>query len=186
MPQQPALVVFSHLRWNFVFQRPQHLLSRLAKRRRVLFIEEPLESATGEAHWEIDAPEPNVKVCRPRTLSSAPGFHAGQLPGLATMVDDLLHAEGVDKYVLWFYSPMAVPLAQSLRREAIDLRLHGRAVGVLACAAGVAPSRSRAAPACGRGIHGRAQPLPGQEGSPSKSLLFPQQCLKWAISCKLS
>ncbi len=118
MPQQPALVVFSHLRWNFVFQRPQHLLSRLAKRRRVLFIEEPLESATGEAHWEIDAPEPNVKVCRPRTLSSAPGFHAGQLPGLATMVDDLLHAEGVDKYVLWFYSPMAAPLAQSLRGEA--------------------------------------------------------------------
>jgi UDP-galactopyranose mutase len=36
------LVVFSHLRWDFVYQRPQHLLSRLAERRRVLFIEEPI------------------------------------------------------------------------------------------------------------------------------------------------
>ena len=36
------LIVFSHLRWNFVFQRPQHLLSRLAKRWQVIFVEEPM------------------------------------------------------------------------------------------------------------------------------------------------
>ena len=38
----PSLVCFSHLRWDFVWQRPQHLLSRAAKHYRVLFIEEPL------------------------------------------------------------------------------------------------------------------------------------------------
>ena len=32
----------SHLRWNFVFQRPQHLMSRYAIARRVYFVEEPL------------------------------------------------------------------------------------------------------------------------------------------------
>ena len=38
----PLLVCFSHLRWDFVWQRPQHLLSRAAKHYRVLQIEEPL------------------------------------------------------------------------------------------------------------------------------------------------
>ena len=36
------LICFSHLRWDFVFQRPQHLLSRCAKERRVFFVEEPI------------------------------------------------------------------------------------------------------------------------------------------------
>ena len=42
------LLVFSHLRWDFVYQRPQHLLSRLAHDRRVFFVEEP-ENTTGPA-----------------------------------------------------------------------------------------------------------------------------------------
>ena len=40
MPE-PDLVCFSHLRWDFVYQRPQHLLSRAAQSRRVFFVEEP-------------------------------------------------------------------------------------------------------------------------------------------------
>ena len=42
MRRPPDLIVFSHLRWDFVWQRPQHLLSRLAAERRVFFIEEPV------------------------------------------------------------------------------------------------------------------------------------------------
>ena len=36
------LVCFSHLRWDFVYQRPQHLMSRCARERRVFFVEEPV------------------------------------------------------------------------------------------------------------------------------------------------
>src|SRR4029450_2514109 len=36
------LICLSHLRWNFVFQRPQQLMTRCAKDRRVFFFEEPL------------------------------------------------------------------------------------------------------------------------------------------------
>src|ERR1041384_8308221 len=39
---EPDLVCFSHLRWDFVYQRPQHLLSRCAQGRRVFFFEEPV------------------------------------------------------------------------------------------------------------------------------------------------
>jgi hypothetical protein len=40
--EQPDLICFSHLRWEFVYQRPQHLLSRCAMKRRVFFVEEPV------------------------------------------------------------------------------------------------------------------------------------------------
>ena len=40
-PQKAQLVCFSHLRWNFVYQRPQHLLSRAADSFDVHFVEEP-------------------------------------------------------------------------------------------------------------------------------------------------
>ena len=41
----PDLICLSHLRWNFVFQRPQHLMSRFARDRRVFFVEEPVFDA---------------------------------------------------------------------------------------------------------------------------------------------
>ena len=39
----PTLIVFCHLRWDFVFQRPQHLMTRLAEHYRILFVEEPVD-----------------------------------------------------------------------------------------------------------------------------------------------
>ena len=43
-----TLICFSHLRWNFVFQRPQHLMSRFAREMDVIFWEEPVEIAPRE------------------------------------------------------------------------------------------------------------------------------------------
>lgn len=55
------IICFSHLRWNFVFQRPQHLLSRFARNSRVFFIEEPVFDAT-DNHMEITLDNTNM-VC---------------------------------------------------------------------------------------------------------------------------
>ena len=52
-----VLICFSHLRWDFVFQRPQHLMTRFAKDRRVLFFEEPV---TAPLHNE---PQLAERVC---------------------------------------------------------------------------------------------------------------------------
>lgn len=113
-----ALIVFSHLRWNFVYQRPQHLLTRLAQRRRVYFFEEP-ERSDGEPRLDIESPAPNVYVCRPRTPVAAHGFHDDQLPVLQELLAGLVAAEGLDDYAVWFYSPMALPLARDLRPTAV-------------------------------------------------------------------
>jgi glycosyltransferase involved in cell wall biosynthesis len=108
-----TLVVFSHLRWNFVYQRPQHLLSRLAQRWRVIFIEEPVLKA-GQNELERFAPAPNVQVWRPHVTGDAPGFHDDHLPALQRMVADAMTEESVSDYWVWFYTPMALPLATEL------------------------------------------------------------------------
>jgi protoporphyrinogen oxidase/glycosyltransferase involved in cell wall biosynthesis len=113
-----CLIVFSHLRWDFVYQRPQHLLSRLARRQPVWFVEEPLPT-DGAPCLEVTEPIPNVHVVRPRTPVAAPGFHDDQLPVLRRLLGELLAAEGVEDYVLWFYTPMALPLAQQLNPSAV-------------------------------------------------------------------
>src|SRR3954464_937930 len=102
MREQPALVVFSHLRWDFVYQRPQHLLSRLARGRRVLFIEEPWSDESAEPRWQRSSPEPGVLVCRPLMPVRTPGFSDDQLPVLEGLVQRLLQEEGLDDYVIWF------------------------------------------------------------------------------------
>src|SRR3954469_19621981 len=90
MPPSCPLVVFAHLRWNFVFQRPQHLLSRLAATRPVLFVEEPVHDPVAGPHWETSEPAPGVTVCRPHTPLAEPGFADAQLDVLKPMVRELL------------------------------------------------------------------------------------------------
>jgi glycosyltransferase involved in cell wall biosynthesis len=105
----PTLIVFCHLRWDFVFQRPQHLMTRLAEHYRILFVEEPVYDE-GEAHLKKTAVAPNITVCQPHTGIQAPGFHDDQIPTLQTLLADLV-PEG-ERPVVWFYTPMALPLLQ--------------------------------------------------------------------------
>ena len=114
-----AILAFSHLRWNFVFQRPQHLLSRLAHTNRVLFIEEPVHDESSGPHWQLTAPSHNVLVCRPHLPSAIPGFHDEHAPALKELVQDLLARENLSDYLLWFYTPMALPLADGLTPRAV-------------------------------------------------------------------
>ena len=88
----PTIIVFSHLRWNFVFQRPQHLLSRLAAHYQVLFIEEPVLSDTSATvpFLQQSTPAPNVTVCVPHTPVAMPGFHDEQLPYLQELMRPLV------------------------------------------------------------------------------------------------
>src|SRR5581483_4720704 len=93
-------------------------MSRLGKARRVIFIEEPVFDVNG-ASWERFTPSDGVSVFRPHTAVKEPGFHDSQLAAMRTMVPQLLREEGIDRYVLWFYTPMALPLAEDLQPLAI-------------------------------------------------------------------
>jgi UDP-galactopyranose mutase len=114
MQPQYSIVVFSHLRWNFVYQRPQHLLSRLAANRPVFFVEEPEFDPSSPPHWERNTPQPNLQVLRPRTPIASPGFHPDQTSALESLISELAQELEGRPIVAWLYTPMALPLAQAL------------------------------------------------------------------------
>ena len=113
-----TLIVFSHLRWNFVYQRPQHLLSRLASRWRVIFIEEPV-TVQAEQRLERFSPAEGVEVWRPHVGGDAPGFHDEHISVLQRLITEGMRQQKVRDYWIWFYTPMAVPLAAELEPRGI-------------------------------------------------------------------
>ncbi|WP_019140404.1 FAD-dependent oxidoreductase [Noviherbaspirillum massiliense] len=107
-----SIIVFSHLRWEFVYQRPQHLLSRLAKHYPIVFIEEPIFNEK-ESFMKTYSPAPNILVCQPHTPVDAPGFHDDQLPYLRKLVRQVVR--DYQDHIAWFYTPMALPLLQEMQ-----------------------------------------------------------------------
>ena len=107
------LIVFSHLRWDFVYQRPQQVLSRLAAERDVFFVEEPMPGAAS-ARLETYAPCSGVVVLRMHLPGTAAGFGDEHMAGVLALLRAYLAAHEIDDYLLWFYTPMAYPLAQGL------------------------------------------------------------------------
>jgi glycosyltransferase involved in cell wall biosynthesis len=107
-----SIIVFSHLRWDFIYQRPQHLLSRLAEHYQILFFEEP-EYSEGTSEARMSTPLPNLTVCRPLTPVSQPGFCDAQMPYLRQVLRTL--SAQYSKPLAWFYTPMALPLLQELK-----------------------------------------------------------------------
>jgi UDP-galactopyranose mutase len=102
----PDLVCLSHLRWDFVYQRPQHLLSRCAKERRVFFIEEPLFDSDSASRLDISRRESGVWVVvphLPQGLSEEATVAAQQM-----LIDELFAQQEINQYIFWYYTPMAM------------------------------------------------------------------------------
>ncbi len=104
------LVCFSHLRWNFVWQRPQHLMARFAKSMPVVVVEEP-EIGGASAHAEI-ATFGQVTVVTPHLPSGSWGFGPRVNGAIAYLIEPVL-AELDDGRppIVWLYTPMALGAA---------------------------------------------------------------------------
>jgi len=118
MPTVPTLIVFSHLRWSFVFQRPQHLMSRLAGRWQVLFVEEPVR-CSGPPRLEVRTLGPSLTVLVPHTPAASAGFHDDQLALLQPLLYTYLREQRCSVDVAWLYTPMALPLVRTVRPACI-------------------------------------------------------------------
>lgn len=114
---RPDVVCFSHLRWSFVFQRPQHLLSRCAKGRRVFFFEEPVLDASSPHLKVLPVDRHGVRVAVPH-LPAAMG-EARARAALRALLDELLERHGAEDHVAWYYTPMALPFSRHLAPAAI-------------------------------------------------------------------
>jgi glycosyltransferase involved in cell wall biosynthesis len=109
------LLCCSHLRWDFVCQRPQHLLTRCAKTHRVLYLEEP-EFYEGRPFLEERVRDQGVKVLVPQLHHSLRNDPA---PTLRVLLSEYLSRDPLKHPVLWYYTPMALDIARDLPSEVI-------------------------------------------------------------------
>jgi len=112
MTFQNDLLCFSHLRWTFVFQRPQHLMSRFARYSRVYFIEEPV--FTGDAAYlqKSICERTGVRVITPTLPVNT--SDAQSAVSLQTLLRELLKKEAIHDYAAWYYTPMALEFTSEL------------------------------------------------------------------------
>jgi glycosyltransferase involved in cell wall biosynthesis len=111
-PQAPLLVCFSHLRWDFVWQRPQHLLSRAAKHYRVLVIEEPIFQAGIVPRMELTKRPHGVTVAVPMLPEGLDP--SGVLLGQRMLVEALIGRDATSPRIFWYYTPMALAFSRHL------------------------------------------------------------------------
>ncbi|MCL4766085.1 MAG: glycosyltransferase family 1 protein [Hyphomicrobiaceae bacterium] len=114
-PLKPILVCFSHLRWSFVWQRPQHLLSRAARAYRVIFVEDPLIATGGAPRLDLSHGPGAVTVAVP-VLPEALGPEQRKA-ARRMLVDDLLESMGGPVAVSWYYTPMALEIYDHVESE---------------------------------------------------------------------
>lgn len=106
------LLVFSHLRWDFIFHRPQHLLSRHAKFRRVFYFEDPVFGMTEVPRLHLRETSENVLVVIPYLPA---GIETGKMEAALTdLVDELIYEEELIDYTVWYYTPHALSYTRHL------------------------------------------------------------------------
>lgn len=104
------LICFSHLAWDFVYQRPQHLMTRCAAQRRVFYVQEPVRGPAGsKAHLEVRRCSSGVHVVVPHIPETCD--ESSILKGL---VSDFFREQRIQVYWLWYYTPMAMPWTRHL------------------------------------------------------------------------
>lgn len=111
------LICFSHLRWNFVYQRPQHLLSRFAKESRLFYVEEPMFDAKSD-HYQITKVENhNIWVVVFHLQADHLNNNIDERQKL--LLDYLIEDMEMNEYALWYYSPEAYSFSSHLKPEII-------------------------------------------------------------------
>jgi len=116
LPSFPAddvhdLICFSHLRWNFVYQRPQHLMNRATKNYRVWFLEEPI--------WDTELRLNYCKQADGLTVL-VPHLPHGTNPDEAIrlqrqLIDEFIQKEHIEAFIAWYYTPMSLLFSDHLQ-----------------------------------------------------------------------
>jgi glycosyltransferase involved in cell wall biosynthesis len=110
------VLCFSHLRWQFVYQRPQHLMSRAAAEQSVLFFEEPIFTDAGELPRMHVIPQPSgVTVVVP--VLKRGSSEAEEAAAQRHLIDSLLADWRAERITLWYYTPMALRFTAHLQAE---------------------------------------------------------------------
>lgn len=108
---ETILICFSHLRWDFVFQRPQHLMTRFAATGQVCYWEEPRRIA------DLSDPRLDIRICAatgvtvvtPEINDLTPAAVEGDI--LKQLLDGLIADRASTSLIRWYYTPMMLPFS---------------------------------------------------------------------------
>lgn len=111
-PESSVFICLSHLRWDFVFQRPQHILTRAARNHKVLYVEEPIYENVSRAMIRASEPADNIRVVTPIIPEGTSPAQAIALQRM--LLNAVLAPLSYDRLVLWYYTPMALPFSDHI------------------------------------------------------------------------
>ena len=118
-PHTKAMICFSHLRWDFVFQRPQHLMSRFASEMPVIFWEEPVEIGPGETpslHVRDADSFANIRIIVPHLPE---GMSEDAREATLKRLLDGTAASLPHSLIAWYYTPMMLPFSRHLQPDVL-------------------------------------------------------------------
>lgn len=114
--ESKTLVCFSHLRWDFVYQRPQHLISRFAKIMQVIYVEEPVHD-TNSIYFTVLRKEEKLWQVVPHIPAEMDSSEAEWRQG--AFLSTLLRSLNITRYICWYYTPMALSISTHLEPELV-------------------------------------------------------------------
>jgi UDP-galactopyranose mutase len=118
-PERPTLLCFSHLRWDFVFQRPQHLMSRFAREMNVIIWEEPMEIGRRETPFlKVSKAEgfPNIRVVVPHLPE---GITQERRDAALKRLLEAHVASVRGPLIAWYYTPMMLDFSRDIDASAV-------------------------------------------------------------------
>jgi UDP-galactopyranose mutase len=110
------IVCISHLRWDFVLQRPQHLLNRAAQEGRVLYVEEPMWG-DWSPHMDVTARSSGVLVAVPHLPEHLTSEESIEMQ--RSLLDAAVMTHVGDEFVLWYYTPMGLAFSDHLQAATV-------------------------------------------------------------------
>lgn len=112
-----TLICFSHLRWNFVYQRPQHLISRFTKYYQVLFIEEAIFTDDRRNFLDVQEPQKNISVLVPNIFNGTTIKERNSIQQI--MLEQYLEQNKLSAAILWYYTPMSLEWSKNIPTKTI-------------------------------------------------------------------
>ena len=106
------LLCLSHLRWDFVYQRPQHLLTRFSEYTAVYFLEEPIFTSTGNPYLTFSQRMPNLWVCVPHLPHGLSKAEINEQ--MRELITVFFVNREVSDFTFWYYTPMALEFSSHL------------------------------------------------------------------------
>ena len=115
---RPLLLCFTHLRWDFVWQRPQHLLSRASEDYRVVVFEEPLWRSGASSHLDVRMTREGITVVVPIVPEGTTAEDAVEVQ--RDLLDELMVSLDDGRVrIFWYYTPMALAFSGHMKPDVV-------------------------------------------------------------------